>query len=205
MFTGVIRQIAHVISFKGDLLTLRSSYRPHLGDSICINGACLTVVNTIDDIFSVQLSYESQNILAINNYKKEKIHIEPAMKMQDRFEGHVVQGHVDCVGEILSIIENGVNSTDYNIKVPKEYIKYIIPKGSIAINGISLTINDVKDDTFRLTIIPYSLKNTLFSTYKIGDKVNIETDMFARYIYHMFNKKDDKSSWEDIDRKMFTY
>ncbi|RUM55712.1 MAG: riboflavin synthase, partial [Nautilia sp.] len=97
------------------------------------------------------------------------------------------QGHIDCIGEILEITKNK-NSYDVVIKIPTKYIKFVINKGSIAVDGVSLTINDVWSDRFRLTIIPHTFENTLFKTYKIHQRVNIETDMFARYLYSMFKK-----------------
>jgi riboflavin synthase len=197
--------MAKVDSFYNETLTIKSTYRPKIGDSIAINGACLTVVSISDDLFSVELSPESQNLLAIENYKDE-VHIEPAMMMGDRFEGHIVQGHVDCVGEITSIIDNG-NSTDFFVKIPKKYIKFVIPKGSITIDGVSLTINDVNKEKnyFRLTIIPHTISNTLFKTYTTSSRVNVETDMFARYVFNMFNNKKDELSWDDIDSIMSKY
>ncbi|PUE67179.1 riboflavin synthase [Arcobacter lacus] len=203
MFTGLIREMAKVVSFKNNFLTLKAKYHPKIGDSIAINGACLTVVKITNDTFTVELSPESQKILAMENYKNE-VHMEPAMMMGDRFEGHIVQGHVDCLGTIKSIKQNG-NSTDFFVSLPNEYSKYIIPKGSITIDGVSLTVNEVLKDEFRLTIIPHTIQNTLFKNYKIGTKVNLETDMFARYIYNMFKNKKDNLSWGDVDRIMASY
>ncbi|MFW2601182.1 riboflavin synthase [Aliarcobacter butzleri] len=203
MFTGLIREMAKVVSFKNNFLTLKAKYHPKIGDSIAINGACLTVVKITNETFTVELSPESQKILAMENYKNE-VHIEPAMMMGDRFEGHIVQGHVDCLGTVKTIKENG-NSTDFFISLPKEYSKYIIPKGSVTIDGVSLTVNEVLKDEFRLTIIPHTIENTLFKNYKIGTKVNLETDMFARYIYNMFKNKKDNLSWGDVDRIMASY
>ncbi|MDY0051204.1 MAG: riboflavin synthase [Aliarcobacter sp.] len=206
MFTGLIREMAKVVSFQNNFLTLKAKYNPKVGDSIAINGACLTVVKTSKDTFTVELSPESQSILAMENYKDE-VHMEPAMMMGDRFEGHIVQGHVDCLGTIKYIKQNG-NSTDFYVSLPNEYLKYIIPKGSISIDGVSLTVNEVLKDSFRLTIIPHTIKNTLFSRYKIGTKVNLETDMFARYIFNMFksnDKKDSGMSWNDVDKIMANY
>ena len=196
MFTGLIREIAIIKSFHNNKLTIYSAYKAKIGDSIAVNGVCLTVVDISSDSFSVELSPETQSIIAIENYK-DKVHIEPAMKLSDRLEGHIVQGHVDCLGEIINITKNG-NSFDFFIAVPKKFLRYIIPKGSITIDGVSLTINDTTQEYFRLTIIPHTFNNTLFKTYKIGTKVNIETDMFARYIYHMFNKTD--LTWDEVDR-----
>jgi len=205
LFTGLIREMAEVISLKNNFLTLKAKYKAKIGDSIAVNGACLTVVSTSENTFSVEISPETQNILAMENYKR-KVHIEPAMMMGDRFEGHIVQGHVDCVGTIKAINKNG-NSTDFIISIPKKYLRYVIPKGSITIDGVSLTINDIFEDSFRLTIIPHTIKNTLFQTYKKGSRVNVETDMFARYIFNMFksSKDDDKLTWDKVDKIMATY
>jgi riboflavin synthase len=200
MFTGLIREIATVKSFSGSELSIKSSYKPSLGDSIAINGACLSVTKLLNDGFTVELSPESQKVLAIQNYKNE-VHVEPAMKMGDRFEGHIVQGHVDCIGEVTAVKNLG-NSYDLFIKVDKKYIAYIIPKGSITIDGVSLTVNDVNTDSFRLTIIPITMKETLFKNYKKGSKVNIETDMFARYVAHIISHQANSKnslSWDEVD------
>ncbi|MEK6659991.1 MAG: riboflavin synthase [Campylobacterota bacterium] len=197
MFTGLIREIAHVKSLVGSKLTIRAKHKAKLGDSIAINGACLTVIEVLDDGFSVELSPESQKLLAMENYKNE-VHIEPAMMMGDRFEGHIVQGHVDCIGEIKEIKNSG-NSFDVFIKIDKKFIPYIIPKGSITIDGVSLTVNDVFPDSFRLTIIPHTMKETLFKNYKKGSLVNIETDMFARYVAHIISHKKNSLTWDDVD------
>ncbi len=202
MFTGLIREMAKVLSYQNSTLTLKAEYKPKIGDSIAINGACLTVTDIQAGQFSVELSPESTSVLAMENYKN-KVHMEPAMMMGDRFEGHIVQGHVDCIGTISKIVGNK-NSTDFFISIPNEYMKYIIPKGSITIDGVSLTVNEVLKDSFRLTIIPHTIKNTLFETYKVGSRVNVETDMMARYVYNLF-KKDDKLTWGDVDSKMFRY
>ncbi len=204
MFTGLIREIATVKSFVGSTLTIKSNYKAHLGDSIAINGACLTVVKVNNDGFSVELSPESQKLLAIENYKGE-VHIEPAMAMGDKFEGHIVQGHVDTIGEIEAIKNNG-NSFDVFVKVKKEFITYIVPKGSITIDGVSLTVNDVDANSFRLTIIPHTMKETLFKSYKKGSRVNVETDMFARYVAHIINhQKSSSLSWDEIDAISTSY
>jgi riboflavin synthase len=188
MFNGLIREIAKVKSFSNNKLKLKSKYIPKIGDSIAVNGVCLTATKIYNDGFEVELSPETQSKIAIENYKDE-VHIEPAMKLGDRIDGHLVQGHIDCIGEILEIKKNR-NSYDFIIKIPPEFIKFIINKGSIAVDGISLTINDVWSDRFRLTIIPHTFENTLFKKYKVHQRVNIETDMFARYVYNMFKKRE---------------
>ncbi len=122
------------------------------------------------------------------------------MMMGDRFDGHVVQGHVDCIGEVSKVKNNG-NSYDVFINLPKKFIPYVVPKGSITIDGVSLTVNDVYEDSFRLTIIPHTMKETLIRNYKKGYRVNIETDMFARYVAHIISHQSKASSltWEQVD------
>ena len=204
MFTGLIREIAKVVEFNNNILKLKAEYKPKLGDSIAINGVCLTVVNLDNSTFSVELSKETQNIIAIENYKNQ-VHIEPAMKLNDRLEGHIVQGHVDVLGKIVKI-EKFDKAYNFFIKIKNEFIKYIVPKGSITIDGVSLTINSIENNIFRLTIIPYTIQNTIFKNYKIGTLVNIETDMFARYIYHITNfQNNNKLKWNDINHIMNSY
>ena len=198
MFTGLIREIATVKSLVGSTLSIKAEHKGGMGDSIAINGACLTVVKVLDDGFAVELSPESQNLLAMENYKNE-VHIEPAMMMGDRFEGHIVQGHVDCIGTVQAIKNNG-NSFDVFISVEKKHIHFVVPKGSITIDGVSLTVNDVNADSFRLTVIPHTMKETLFKGYKVGSKVNVETDMFARYISHIIaHQKNIALTWDEVD------
>ncbi|BCD60892.1 MULTISPECIES: riboflavin synthase [unclassified Nitratiruptor] len=197
MFTGLIREIATVSQFDGKHLRLKAKHRPNIGDSIAVNGACLSVTKLYNDGFEVELSDETRNVIALENYK-DRVHIEPAMRLSDRIEGHIVQGHIDSLGTIIAI-KPGINSTDFLIKIPKEYIKFVIPKGSIAIDGVSLTVNEVYEDSFRLTIIPITLKETLFGSYRVGRRVNIETDMFARYLFYLF-KKEKKIDWETVEK-----
>ncbi len=199
MFTGLIREKAKVIGFVGDLLKLQADYRPEIGDSVAVNGVCLTVVSVEQNGFSVELSPETKNRIALENYRGQ-VHIEPAMRVGDRIEGHIVQGHVDTIGTIEKI-EPSQKSYDFYIAVDTKFIKFIAPKGSIAIDGVSLTVNDVYTQSFRLTIIPHTVKHTLFQHYKIGTRVNIETDMFARYLYHMFGDKHNYS-WDEVDAIM---
>ncbi len=202
MFTGLIREMATVTAFDNNFLTLKSSYEPGIGDSIAINGTCLTVVRKAPGTFTVELSPETQQTIAMENLRG-RVHMEPAMQLSDRLEGHILQGHIDTIGEITRITPLS-NATDYYIAVPKAFMKYIIPKGSIAIDGISLTVNELYDEGFRLTIIPHTLRNTLFADYRTGRRVNIETDMFARYLYHMFHKEK-KITWDTIDAIMAGY
>ncbi|WP_177388976.1 riboflavin synthase [uncultured Campylobacter sp.] len=227
MFNGLIREIAQVASFSGDSLRLRARYRPALGDSVAVNGACLSVTRLFADGFAVQLSSETARVIAVQNLRGP-VHIEPAMRLGERIDGHLIQGHVDAVGEIYKIskLPSGV---DFFIRAPLHIAPLLAPKGSVAIDGVSLTINEVlagggnfthkelrganfngaslrgqnfsgsnsvrnlnflgvnlkseaQSCAIRLTIIPLTLKDTLFGSYKIGRRVNIETDLLARYV-----------------------
>ena len=205
MFTGLIREIATVKSYQNNILTIQSKHKAKLGDSIAINGVCLKVIKVHSDGFDLELADETRSIIDESKISGA-VHMEPAMMMNDRFEGHIVQGHVDCVGTVAQVTPRE-NATDFIIKVDKKYIAHIIPKGSITIDGISLTVNDVGDDNFRLTIIPHTLKETLMKNYKIGTKLNIETDVFARYIDHILAHRSSKKSmgWDDVDSLQMSY
>jgi len=205
MFTGLIREIATVKSYRNNILTIASTHKAKLGDSIAINGVCLTVIRVNSDGFDLELADETRAIIDESKLRAE-VHLEPAMQMSDRFEGHIVQGHVDCVGEVEKIVKRE-NGTDFFIKVEPRYITYIIPKGSITIDGISLTVNDVYEDSFRLTIIPHTLENTLMKHYQVGTRLNIETDLFARYIDHILAHRSKRKTmgWDEIDAMQMSY
>lgn len=206
MFSGLIRELAEVKSFDGTKLTLKADYKPQIGDSIAVNGACLTVVSLGEKSFSVELSPESSSLLAVENFKDE-VHIEPAMAMGDRFEGHIVQGHIDTLGVVEKIEKLG-NSYNLYIKIPSSEIKFMVPKGSITVDGVSLTINSVEKNLVRLTIIPHTMKNTIFKNYRVGTRVNIESDLFARYIDNILQHREgrrDPLSWSEVDSIVARY
>ena len=205
MFTGLIREIATVKSYTNNILRIQAKHKAGMGDSIAINGICLTVIKVHADGFELELADETRSIIDDSKISG-RVHMEPAMQLSDRFEGHIVQGHVDCIGTV-SKMTNRENATDFFIKVEPQYIAHIIPKGSITIDGVSLTINDVYDNSFRLTIIPHTLRETLMCNYKVGTKINIETDLFARYIDHILRNRGQKKSmsWDDVDNIQMSY
>lgn len=199
MFNGLIREFGKVIKFDGKTLSLKSSLKPNIGDSIAVNGACLSVVKVFYNGFNVELSDESKSVLAVQNLKG-KVHLEPALKVGDRVDGHFVQGHIDGLGEIYKIttLKSGF---DFFIKLPLNLMPLMANKGSVAIDGVSLTINEVLKDGIRLTIIPLTMKDTLFGEYKVGRVVNVESDLLARYTKRILGYRDKKKelSWEEID------
>ncbi|NPA29409.1 MAG: riboflavin synthase [Epsilonproteobacteria bacterium] len=200
MFTGLIREMADVLSFANNILTLKAQYRPKIGDSIAVNGACLTVVERGEGRFSVELADETRAVIATENLRG-RVHIEPAMQMGDRFEGHVVQGHIDTVGTVKTITRL-TNGTEFYITLAQPYLPYLIPKGSVTVDGVSLTVNRVDQEGFFLTLIPHTMRHTLFGEYRVGRRVNIETDLFARYVARILQASAStrRPSWEEIEK-----
>ncbi|EAI7886960.1 riboflavin synthase [Campylobacter jejuni] len=203
MFNGLIREIAKVQSYQNNTLSLKAKYRPNLGDSIAVNGACLSVTKLYEGGFEVELSRESRTHIAIENLK-DKVHIEPALRYGDRIDGHLMQGHIDFIGT-LEKIQKDENGVDFYISLPKEAIKFMAEKGSIAVDGVSLTINEILKNGIRLTIIPITFKETLFKDYQVGRKINIESDLLARYIYAQLQGKNKGLSWEEVERISYLY
>ncbi|EAI3796265.1 riboflavin synthase [Campylobacter coli] len=203
MFNGLIREIAKVKSYQNNVLNLKANYRPNLGDSVAVNGACLSVTKLHSDGFELELSHESRKHIAVQNLK-DKVHIEPALRYGDRIDGHLMQGHIDFIGR-LEKIEKDENGVDFYIALPKEAMKFMARKGSIGIDGVSLTINEIIENGVRLTIIPITFKETLFKEYEIGREINIESDLLARYIYAQMQDKDKGLSWEEVERVAYLY
>ncbi|ECL3737026.1 riboflavin synthase [Campylobacter jejuni] len=203
MFNGLIREIAKVQSYQNNTLSLKAKYRPNLGDSIAVNGACLSVTKLYEGGFEVELSRESRTHIAIENLK-DKVHIESALRYGDRIDGHLMQGHIDFIGT-LEKIQKDENGVDFYISLPKEAMKFIAEKGSIGVDGVSLTINEILKNGIRLTIIPITFKETLFKDYQVGRKINIESDLLARYIYAQLQGKNKGLSWEEVERISYLY
>ncbi|APA50996.1 riboflavin synthase [Campylobacter jejuni] len=203
MFNGLIREIAKVQSYQNNTLSLKAKYCPNLGDSIAVNGACLSVTKLYEGGFEVELSRESRTHIVIENLK-DKVHIEPALRYGDRIDGHLMQGHIDFIG-ILEKIQKDENGVDFHITLPKEAMKFMAEKGSIAVDGVSLTINEILKNGIRLTIIPITFKETLFKDYQVGRKINIESDLLARYIYAQLQGKNKGLSWEEVERISYLY
>ncbi|HGQ6561389.1 TPA: riboflavin synthase [Campylobacter jejuni subsp. jejuni] len=203
MFNGLIREIAKVQSYQNNTLSLKAKYRPNLGDSIAVNGACLSVTKLYEGGFEVELSRESRTHIAIENLK-DKVHIEPALRYGDRIDGHLMQGHIDFIGT-LEKIQKDENGVDFHISLPKEAMKFMAEKGSMAVDGVSLTINEILKNGIRLTIIPITFKETLFKDYQVGRKINIESDLLARYIYAQLQGKNKGLSWEEVERISYLY
>ncbi|MDG2502535.1 MAG: riboflavin synthase [Porticoccaceae bacterium] len=190
MFTGIISAIGDIASLEergGDVrLTIRSGNLNladvQLGDSIACNGACLTAVELTGEGFVADVSVETLNLTTIGNWQTgSRINLEKAMQATDRFGGHIVSGHVDGIGEVVAL-EEDARSWRFRLRAPREIAKYIAHKGSITVDGTSLTVNIVDGAEFELNIVPHTMQHTVMGDYIVGTKVNLEVDLVARYL-----------------------
>tara|TARA_B110000003_G_scaffold55640_1_gene55664 strand:+ start:6624 stop:7232 length:609 start_codon:yes stop_codon:yes gene_type:complete len=190
MFTGIISAIGNVVGLEprgGDVrLTIETgSLRladVSLGDSIACNGACLTAVELTGQGFIADVSVETLNLTTIGNWNAgSRVNLEKAMQATDRFGGHIVSGHVDGIGEVVAL-EGDARSWRFRLRAPRDIAKYIAHKGSITVDGTSLTVNVVEGSEFELNIVPHTMLHTVIGGYKVGTKVNLEVDLVARYL-----------------------
>jgi len=194
VFTGLITNIGEVVSIKmggqSAVLTLSTGLEAGLGDSIAVNGVCLTVKEIRGREISFDLSHEtlrSTNLSALR--AGSKVNLEPALRADSRLGGHFVTGHVDGVGRIQDIRKRG-DMVEMDIEAPQKIIKELVPKGSVAVDGISLTVVDVLPWGFRLVLIPHTLEVTTLGSKSVGSTVNIETDIIGKYVLRFIEGMD---------------
>ena len=190
MFTGIISAIGEIAELEHRQGDVRISIHApelgfddvQLGDSIACNGVCLTAVELIDQGFIADVSVETLSLTTIEHWQVDtRINLEKAMQASDRFGGHIVSGHVDGIGEVVSLHEDA-RSWRFTIKAPTNLAKYIAQKGSITVDGTSLTVNAVNGSEFELNIVPHTMIHTVISDYQVSSKVNLEVDLIARYL-----------------------
>lgn len=194
MFTGIVETVGSVKSIrrkdKAIELFIDSALICEdlkLGDSISVNGVCLTATSITKPQFSVDVIHETIRSSSLNKLtSNSKVNLERAMPMNGRFGGHIVSGHVDGVGTIRKILNDG-NSIIYTIEAPENVMRYTIDKGSITIDGISLTVASVSERSFQVAIIPFTASETTLSLRKVGDTVNLESDLVGKFIEKMVN------------------
>ncbi|MCX7678059.1 MAG: riboflavin synthase [Spirochaetes bacterium] len=213
MFTGLIEEIGTIRRIQrqsdGIVLTIEAEKvleETKIGDSIAVHGACLTVFGLEKNSFSAfasQITCETTTLGSF--YKNKKVHLERALRLTSRLGGHFVQGHVDGKGTVLSLHRNP-NGMELEIGIADQLRKYIVPKGSVAVDGVSLTVVAVTKKGFLLYLIPETLKNTLFDSLAVGDEVNIETDILAKYVSQMLlsmNASPDETFAEKLKKSGF--
>ena len=193
MFTGIIQSVGQVVfkqQTKGDFsFVVKTNFKEvsdiELGDSIACNGVCLTVTEIDGDKISLDISLETLSKTQVADWQiGSAINLEKSLTLKDKLGGHLVSGHVDAVALCVGI-ETSARSTIYQFKIPQELDKYIVKKGSVALNGVSLTVNKIKDCVLSVNLIPHTLEHTNLSLLKIDDQVNLEIDTIARYVEKM--------------------
>lgn len=200
MFTGLIVELGEVVSLERKAENASLSIKcseivvdAKVGDSICVNGACLTVVDIKGNIISFDVSYETLKATNLGGLKKaDRVNIEPSLRADSKLGGHFVTGHVDGVGRIRSKRITG-NAIRIEIESPLEILKYLVDKGSVAVDGISLTIVEVLKDSFSVVIIPHTASLTTIGYKNTGDTVNLEADILGKYVAKFLNINSDSS------------
>lgn len=188
MFTGIIEHVGHIETIDmldgGREFTIKSDVASKLeiDDSICINGVCQTVVKRTDQSFTVQAVEETLRKTTFNELKEgQLVNLERSLTLNRLLDGHIVQGHVDTTGNVVDISKEG---TDYllNISYPQKFAHLLVGRGSVSVDGISLTVARLTKDFFTVAIIPYTFQHTNVMTLKVGDSVNLEFDIFGKYV-----------------------
>lgn len=195
MFTGLIEGLGRIVRVTPqgpDAVLVVAPPWPLaeavMGESVAINGACLTVTGAGGQGFSLDVSAESLGRTTLGRLRPgDSVNLERALKLGERLGGHLVTGHVDCVGSIARIQRVG-GSIRITIAIPAEHLRYVVEKGSVAVDGISLTVNQVQAAGFELNIIPHTLAATTLQLVKEGDSVNIETDLIGKYVARLLNR-----------------
>ena len=198
MFTGIIAAIGKIeaVQPKGGDLSLQIATQAldltdvALGDSIAINGVCLTVVNLASSVLSFDVSRESIERTSLGNVATaSEVNLEKALAVGERLGGHFVSGHVDGLGTVMAMTESA-RSIQFRIEIPTGLERYVAEKGSICIDGVSLTVNNVGEQWFEVNIIPHTMQETIISSYQVGTKVNLEVDLIARYLERLLPNED---------------
>ncbi len=205
MFTGLIEEVGYIEriarSDKNASVTIRCKdilEDAKIGDSIAVNGICQTIVRLGKNSFDTELSFETLSVTNFSQAKSsDRVNLERAMCIDKRFGGHIVNGHIDGIAKVLGIKQSN-NFYNISIQLDKELKKYTVQKGSIAINGISLTIAKSLSDMIELAIIPHTFENTNLADLKNGDYVNIEVDIFAKYVENFLSTNNNKTLDEDF-------
>ena len=199
MFTGIIEDIGRIdhISKSENENTYTIEAKKidlseiKIGESITVNGACLTVISFEGKKFKVEASHETLSKTNLSNLEvNSNVNLERALKVNDRLGGHIVTGHIDGIAEVVDIKPVG-ESIEFYFMVPDELKKYFITKGSVAVDGISLTVNEVFNDKFSVNIIPHTQVETIIAGLKIGDEVNIECDILGKYVEKLLSAQSD--------------
>ena len=196
MFTGIIEEIGKIASITASKIIVESEKilaGTNIGDSISVNGVCLTVTKIGKSSFDADVSQETFRVTALRNLKSgDSVNLERAMPADGRFGGHIVTGHIDGIARVISINKKN-EFYDLVIELDETQAQYTVKKGSIAINGISLTVADINKRIIKIAVIPFTFENTVLNKLSSGDYVNIETDILSKYVEKFLSTRDNKT------------
>ena len=188
MFTGIVEELGSIVSVEGQRIRIAASLVTEdakTGDSIAVDGCCVTVVDQGPGWWEADISDETlKRTTFAEREPGDRVNLERPVRMSDRLGGHIVQGHVDTVGEIVDPVP------DLRVRMPRDLLRYVVEKGSIAVDGVSLTVVDVLDDGFTVAVIPHTTAVTTLGTKQAGDRVNLEVDVTVKYVERLLAWKD---------------
>lgn len=205
MFTGIVEEKGIVLALKRGGSSTRLSIKAKkvfsdlkMGDSVAVNGVCLTVAGLAENVFTADIMNETLDRSSLGELRvNDNVNLERAMLADGRFGGHIVTGHIDGVGKIATVQKDG-NAVWYKVNASQRLMRYVVEKGSVAIDGISLTVAKVENDSFSVSVIPHTAKETVLSAKGIGDTVNLENDVVGKYVERLLNvgssKEENKTS-----------
>ena len=208
MFTGIIEEIGIISNIERSATSCKLTINASkilddckIGDSIAINGTCLTVTKRSDNNFVADVMAETMRRTNLETLKSgDKVNLERSLRPSDRLGGHIVAGHVDEVGRITALVPEGI-ATLMTVTVSSEIMRYIAVKGSVCVDGVSLTVTEVTDASFQVSLIPFTKENTILGLKHIRDRVNIEVDMLARYVERLMFQQEKKGIDEEFLKK----
>jgi riboflavin synthase len=184
VFTGLVREVGRVVSFDDGRLVVEAATAAEIGDSVAIDGICLTVVESSGGRLAFDVVPETRS--RVKPFRA-RVNLEPSLRAGEPLGGHYVQGHVDGVGTVSSV-ERQVEGARARIEAPAELLRYLVEKGSIAVDGVSLTVAAVDETGFEVALIPHTLAATTFSELSSGESVNLEADVLAKYVERLLNR-----------------
>lgn len=210
MFTGIVKELGEVKEIKTGrkaktfvVKAVSTIKNKKIGQSVAIDGVCVTIIKLGKNEFAFEAMMETLEKTTLNHLKKnDKVNLEPALTLRENLDGHIVQGHVDTQGKVISL-KTEKKHTILTVKFPKGISQYLAFKGSIAVNGVSLTISKLESQTFSVDLIPHTLSKTNLGKLKKGDMVNLEIDIISRYLKRLMDCKENESKYEYLTERGF--
>lgn len=201
MFTGIIKSQGKITKLKDNVLTIESNFENlKIGGSVSVDGICLTIAEIEKTKATFNVMDETINLT--NLKEGNEVNLEPALRLGDPLDGHLVQGHIDSTGKTIEVKEEA-NQTAIKFAYPKEFAKYLALKGSITVNGVSLTVSNLDRETFEVSLVKHTLENTNLPKLKKGDTVNLEFDAISKYLESLLDKKEGETKYSYLVERGF--